>query len=52
MLYWRPRCPFLRGLVLRELLGRPLDDPDVTAAKAAIANYPPLARLLAAARGT
>ncbi|MEJ2212303.1 MAG: hypothetical protein P8129_25220 [Anaerolineae bacterium] len=36
---------------LVDLLGRPADDPEVEAARAAIAAYPPVAGLLAAQKG-
>jgi hypothetical protein len=40
--------PPVRTGTLRDLLGRPADDPDVQAARATIPTYPPLANLLAA----
>lgn len=42
-----PENPAVRYSTLRELLDRPVDDPDVAAARAAIPEYPPLAELLA-----
>jgi hypothetical protein len=42
-----PECPPIRYRTLVEILDRPPADPEVRAAQAAIATYPPVAQLLA-----
>lgn len=43
-----PENPSLRYWTLTDLLGRPAEEPEVQAARAAIPSYPPVAELLAA----
>jgi len=43
-----PENPSVRYNTLRDILGRPVDDPEVHAARQAIASSPPVAGLLAA----
>ncbi len=43
-----PAAPAVRHRALRELLGRPVDDPEVVAARATAMASPPIATILAA----
>jgi hypothetical protein len=43
-----PENPSVRYWTLTDLLGRPAEEPEVQAARAAIPSYPPVAELLAA----
>jgi hypothetical protein len=42
----KPENPPIRYLALRDLLQRPLDDPELTAARASVLDWPPLVELL------